>query len=64
MIANKKAVPGALPRAPTGMPGFNELSHGGLQRNRTALVMGGPGTGQTVFAPQTLVGAAGYRRGA
>ena len=62
MIANKKVVPGALPKAPTGVPGFDELSHGGLPRNRTTLFMGGPGTGKTVFALQTLVGAAREQR--
>jgi circadian clock protein KaiC len=62
VIANKKAVAGALPKASTGVPGFDELSHGGLPRNRTTLVMGGPGTGKTVFALQTLVGAVRQRR--
>lgn len=39
----------------TGMRGFDEISHGGLPRGRTTLVMGGPGCGKTVFALQTLV---------
>ena len=42
----------------TGIQGFDEISLGGLPRNRTTLVMGGPGTGKSVFALQTLVGAA------
>jgi circadian clock protein KaiC len=45
-------------KAATGIEGFDELSLGGLPRNRTTLVMGGPGTGKSVFALQSLVGAA------
>ena len=44
-------------KALTGIQGFDEISLGGLPRNRTTLVMGGPGTGKSVFALQTLVGA-------
>lgn len=62
MIVRKNNVPRTLPKMPTGVPGFDELSHGGLPRNRTSLVMGGPGTGKTVFALQTLVRAARDRR--
>ncbi len=62
MVAKKKVLSRASPKAPTGVPGFDELSHGGLPRNRTTLVMGGPGTGKTVFALQTLVGAARKQR--
>jgi circadian clock protein KaiC len=47
-----------LSKAATGIEGFDELSLGGLPRNRTTLVMGGPGTGKSVFALQSLVGAA------
>jgi circadian clock protein KaiC len=47
-----------LSKAATGIVGFDEISFGGLPRNRTTLVMGGPGTGKSVFALQTLVGAA------
>ncbi len=51
-----------LSKAATGIDGFDEISLGGLPRNRTTLVMGGPGTGKSVFALQTLAGAAGKRR--
>jgi circadian clock protein KaiC len=47
-----------LLKALTGIQGFDEISLGGLPRNRTTLVMGGPGTGKSVFALQSLVGAA------
>ena len=49
-------------KALTGIRGFDEISLGGLPRNRTTLVMGGPGTGKSVFALQTLAGAAGKRK--
>lgn len=47
-----------LPKVLTSIDGFDEISLGGLPRHRTTLVMGGPGTGKSVFALQTLVGAA------
>jgi circadian clock protein KaiC len=49
-------------KALTGTSGFDEISLGGLPRNRTTLVMGGPGTGKSVFALQTLVSAASQRK--
>jgi circadian clock protein KaiC len=55
MHRTKKAIPQPLPKAATGIHGFDELSHGGLPRNRTSLLKGGPGSGKTVFALQTLV---------
>jgi len=45
----------------TGILGFDELSNGGLKSNRTTLLMGGPGSGKTVFSLQTLVNAARER---
>src|SRR6476646_7100053 len=42
----------------TGIKGFDEITDGGLPRERTTLVMGGPGCGKTVFALQSLVNAA------
>src|SRR5690349_9987404 len=46
----------------TGIRGFDEITYGGLPRERATLVKGGPGCGKTVFALQTLVnGAAGTR---
>jgi circadian clock protein KaiC len=45
-------------KALTGIKGFDEISDGGLPRERTTLVMGGPGCGKTVFALQSLVNGA------
>ncbi len=52
---SKGATPQPLPKLATGIEGFDELSHGGLPRNRTSLVIGGPGTGKTIFALQSLM---------
>jgi circadian clock protein KaiC len=58
----KTAAPRQLPsKLATGIQGFDELSHGGLTPNRTTLLLGGPGSGKTVFALQTLVNAARRR---
>jgi circadian clock protein KaiC len=54
----KSAPRQVLQKSLTGIKGFDEISLGGLPRNRTTLVMGGPGTGKSVFALQSLVGAA------
>mgnify|MGYP001062105553 CR=1 FL=1 len=50
--------PSAAGKAPTGIEGFDEIAGGGLPRGRTTLVVGGPGTGKTVFGLQTLVNGA------
>lgn len=54
----RKSAARHLSKLVTGIRGFDQLSRGGLPRNRTSLVMGGPGTGKTVFALQTLVNGA------
>jgi circadian clock protein KaiC len=45
----------ASTKAPTGISGFDEITCGGLPRGRTTLVLGGPGSGKTIFALQFLV---------
>ncbi|HME37869.1 MAG TPA: circadian clock protein KaiC [Steroidobacteraceae bacterium] len=57
-MAAKKGIPQRLPKITTGIHGFDELSHGGLPRNRISLLKGGPGSGKTLFALQALVNAA------
>lgn len=42
-------------KAPTGIEGFDEITHGGLPRGRTTLLEGGPGSGKTLFALGFLV---------
>lgn len=38
----------------TGIAGFDEISHGGLPKGRTSLIMGEAGAGKTVFTLQVL----------
>lgn len=62
MKAMKTAAPRQLlSKLATGIQGFDELAYGGLTLNRTTLLLGGPGSGKTVFALQTLVNAARRR---
>ena len=42
-------------KSPTGVIGFDEMTNGGLPRGRTTLLLGGPGSGKTIFAMQFLV---------
>ena len=44
-----------LPKSPTGITGFDEVSKGGLPTGRPTLVSGPPGSGKTLFALQFLV---------
>ena len=47
-----------IEKMPTGIDGVDEITGGGLPRCRTTLVIGGPGSGKTVFALETLVNGA------
>jgi circadian clock protein KaiC len=42
-------------KSPTGITGFDETTGGGLPSGRTTLLVGGPGSGKTIFALQFLV---------
>ena len=44
-----------LPKAPTGIAGFDELTFGGLPAGRPTIVCGGPGCGKTMFGIEFLV---------
>jgi circadian clock protein KaiC len=44
-----------LPKSPTGITGFDEVSQGGLPTGRPTLVSGPPGAGKSLFALQFLV---------
>ena len=46
---------GALPKAPTGIRGLDEITHGGLPRGRPTLVCGAAGSGKTMLAAEFLV---------
>ena len=48
----------ALPKAPTGIGGLDEITWGGLPRGRATLVTGGTGSGKTLLGLQFLVAGA------
>jgi circadian clock protein KaiC len=50
--------PAPRERIQVGIPGFDEIVHGGLPRGRSTLVAGATGTGKTVFGLQFLWGGA------
>ena len=51
----RRTAPPVSPKSPTGIAGFDEITGGGLPRGRTTLLVGGPGSGKTIFALQFLV---------
>jgi circadian clock protein KaiC len=48
----------AMTKVPTGIEGLDEITLGGLPMGRATLLVGGPGSGKTVLALQTLVNGA------
>lgn len=56
--AKKKTGVKLLPKAPTGIPGMDEITGGGLPKGRPTLVAGGAGCGKTLFATEFLVNGA------
>ena len=53
--ARKSGRPYALPKAPTGIRGLDELTDGGLPKGRPTLLCGGAGSGKTLLAMEFLV---------
>ncbi len=47
-----------IAKAKTGNAGFDEITRGGLPRDRTTLLAGGPGSGKTIVALETIVNGA------
>jgi circadian clock protein KaiC len=47
-----------LPKAPTGIDGFDDITLGGLPKGRPTLVCGGAGCGKTLFAMTFLANGA------
>jgi len=41
-------------RVKTGIPGMDEILHGGIPERNAVLLSGGPGTGKTIFSQQFL----------
>ncbi len=56
MTTERQPIPvDGVPKAATGIAGFDEITGGGLPRDRTTLLSGGPGSGKTIFATEFLV---------
>src|SRR5258705_349838 len=56
LMAKAAAKPSQLlPKAPTGIPGLDEITSGGLPRGRPTLVCGGVGCGKTLLAMEFLI---------
>ena len=47
-----------LPKSPTGIPGVDEITGGGLPKGRPTLIAGGAGCGKTLFAMEFLINGA------
>ena len=47
-----------LPKSPTGIPGMDEITGGGLPKGRPTLIAGAAGCGKTLFAMEFLVNGA------
>ncbi len=54
-MRSKKQFASSPSKARTGIDGFDEITHGGLPRGRTTLLVGGPGSGKTLFSLRFLV---------
>src|SRR5438045_8580581 len=44
-----------LPKTPTGISGFDEITSGGLPKGRPSLVCGAAGSGKTLFSIELIV---------
>ncbi len=43
-----------IERVKTGIPGMDEILHGGIPKRNVVLISGGPGTGKSIFGQQYL----------
>ena len=57
-MANHKIARAELKKAPTGIPGLDDITKGGLPQGRPTLVAGGPGSGKTLLGVSFLVNGA------
>jgi circadian clock protein KaiC len=56
-VPDQRTAP-TLPKAPTGIEGFDDLTFGGLPAGRPSLICGAAGCGKTLFATTFLVNGA------
>jgi circadian clock protein KaiC len=45
----------SIPKTPTGITGFDEITQGGLPKGRPTLVCGSPGAGKTLFSIECII---------
>jgi len=57
-MSSKKSPHAELTKSHTGIRGLDDITNGGFPRGRATLIAGGPGSGKTVIALQTLVSGA------
>lgn len=55
MEKNENSATEICRKSKTGIIGFDEITGGGLPNGRTTLLVGGPGSGKTIFAMQFLI---------
>jgi circadian clock protein KaiC len=55
MTGNNKPAAQEIAKAPTGIPGLDDITYGGLPAGRPTLVSGGPGSGKTLLGVSFLV---------
>lgn len=55
VVKKAKIIRKVLPKSPTDIQGFDEITGGGLPKGRPTLVCGGAGCGKTLFAMEFLV---------
>jgi circadian clock protein KaiC len=61
-MATKKSGRPSSAKALTGIEGFDQITNGGLPGGRTTLLIGGPGSGKTIFGLSFLVHGARTQR--
>lgn len=49
-MSSKQRESSLAAKSPTGIAGFDEMTGGGLPVGRTTLLLGGPGSGKTIFS--------------
>jgi circadian clock protein KaiC len=54
MPKGKKPPSEALPKTPSGIEGFDEITRGGLPKGRPTLIAGNAGCGKTLFGMEFL----------
>jgi len=57
-MLRKKSERSEIEKSPTGIPGLDEITFGGLPSGRPTLVAGGPGSGKTLLGVSFLVNGA------